>query len=575
MTRLSARIGIYAGIGLAAFVAGTVFGQSGGNAPGFELADVHPSAHMALASPGRTFMRTGFYGGGRYEIHNATMVDLVRTAYGLDPDKVLGGPAWVEIDRFDVIAKAPPKSTPDDLKLMLKTLLAERFKLVVHDDKKELPTHALRVGKKSLLKPSDGTGDSGCKPQAQAGAPQGGMIMTSVNGVTTSFSLGPNGTLAFTCHNMTMAAFVEALHGFIANGLGNNPILDETELKGSWDFDLKYSLGIGPPGVQTDRVSLPDAVDKQLGLKLEAVKAPLPVIVIDSVNEKPTDNAPGVTKSLPATPVEFEAADVKPSDPNPQAGMGRGGRGVQPGGRVEYRGMTLKMMISMAWGTTVDKVVDGPKFVDTDRFDIVAKAPVAALATTGAQIDDESLQMMMRAMLKDRFKLAVHSEDRPADTYILVAAKPKLKKADPANRTSCPEGPGPDGKDPRIANPSLNRLTTCLNMTMAQFADLLPSFAPGYFQTIRTVVDATGLEGAFDFTLSYSANGFQNGGGRGGRGGDAGPAGAGAPEAADPGQGITVLDALEKQLGLKLETQKRPSQFLVVDHVEQKPTDDN
>jgi uncharacterized protein (TIGR03435 family) len=108
---------------------------------------------------------------------------------------------------------------------------------------------------------------------------------------------------------------------------------------------------------------------------------------------------------------------------------------------------------------------------------------------------------------------------------------------------------------------------------MAQLAEQLPSFAPGYFGTIHSVVDTTGLEGAWDFTLSYSANGFQNGGGRGGRGGDGGPAGGSAPEVADPGQGMTVLDALEKELGLKLETQKRPMPVLIIDHVEQKPTD--
>jgi uncharacterized protein (TIGR03435 family) len=304
------------------------------------------------------------------------------------------------------------------------------------------------------------------------------------------------------------------------------------------------------------------------------------VIVVDKVNEKPTDNPPGVTKALPTPPAEFDVSDVKPSDPNPAPGMivgGRGGiilggRGVQPGGRIEYRNMTLKGLVTLAWGTTAAKVVNGPKFMDTDRFDIVAKAPPSALS--GNQIDDASLQLMMRALLADRFKLAAHIEDQPADTYVLVAVKPKMKPADAANRTSCNEGPGADGKDPRIANSSLNRLTTCLNITTAQLAEQLPSFAPGYFGVIGSVVDATGLQGAWDFTLSYSANGFQNGGGRGRGGGDAGPAMAGAPaDAADPGQGLSVLDALEKQLGLRLETQKRPTAVLVIDHVEQKPTD--
>ena len=72
---------------------------------------------------------------GRYELHNATIVDLIRTAYGIDADKVLGGPTWLEYDRFDVLAKIPAKVPPPDaLKQMLQSLLADRFKLVVHKD---------------------------------------------------------------------------------------------------------------------------------------------------------------------------------------------------------------------------------------------------------------------------------------------------------------------------------------------------------------------------------------------------------------------------------------------------------
>jgi uncharacterized protein (TIGR03435 family) len=165
------------------------------------------------------------------------------------------------------------------------------------------------------------------------------------------------------------------------------------------------------------------------------------------------------------------------------------------------------------------------------------------------------------------------------DTYTLVAAKPKLRKADPSNHTGFHEGPGPDGKDPRKDTPALGRLVTCQNMTMAQLAEALPGISPGYFRSVgRTVIDATGLEGAFDFTLSFSGAGILNGGG-GGRGGDAGPAPAppgppgSAPEASDPGGGITLYDAMEKQIGIKMEIQKRPVPVLVVDHVEQKPTD--
>jgi uncharacterized protein (TIGR03435 family) len=110
-------------------------------------------------------------------------------------------------------------------------------------------------------------------------------------------------------------------------------------------------------------------------------------------------------------------------------------------------------------------------------------------------------------------------------------------------------------------------------MTLAQFASLLPNIAGGYIRT--PVVDETGIEGAWDFTLSFSPAGMANGGGGRGvllRGGDAGPAG-GEAMASDPGGGLSLFDAVSKQLGLKLEMQKRPMPVLVIDRVEQKPTD--
>jgi len=115
-------------------------------------------------------------------------------------------------------------------------------------------------------------------------------------------------------------------------------------------------------------------------------------------------------------------------------------------------------------------------------------------------------------------------------------------------------------------------------MTMAQFAEQLQNIAPGYIHS--PVLDATGLEGAWDFTLNFSPAGmFQGGGGRGGdRGGDGGqpsgaaPAASGAiPVASEPNGALTLLEAIDKQLGLKLEMKKRPVSVLVIDHIEQKP----
>src|SRR6266404_4360785 len=99
---------VFAGISLAAFLSVGVFSQSAETPPAFDIADVHSSAHSTNPN-----MTGGVLRAGRYELRKATMVDLIRTAYSVDADSVVGGPNWLESDRFDVIAKAPPSTVPE------------------------------------------------------------------------------------------------------------------------------------------------------------------------------------------------------------------------------------------------------------------------------------------------------------------------------------------------------------------------------------------------------------------------------------------------------------------------------
>ena len=535
------------------------FGQSAEIPPRFEFADVHVSAKTT-----NPFIRTGPARGGRYEVKLATMVDLIRIAYGFDPDKILGGPSWLEMDRFDVVAKAPENSTAETQKLMLQSLLADRFKLVAHKDTRPLPTYALTVGKKLQLKEADGTGETGCHPQTASGAPgEGGMrLMTSsANGVMTTLNLGPGMTIQYLCRNITMGAFAEGLRSMMGAQLGLNPVLDETGLRGAWNFDIRWSLGLNGPMMNNtgDRITVFDAVEKQLGLKLEQKQVPTPVIVVDSVNEKPSANPPGVAEALPAipAPTEFEVASVKPSDPG-----GRGGRfQMQPGGRLLSENMPVRFLVGRAFNTNnPDQLVGLPKWVDTERFDIIAKAPAAGPALTG--MDQDALAPMIKALLVDRFKMTYHTEERPATAYSLVAAKPKMKKADPASRTSCKFAMAPPGSPPG------SQVLTCQNITMAQLAERLQGMSQ---ELTWPVLDATGIEGGWDFTLTYSRSFPMMA--VAGRGGDAAPPASGMAAASDPSGGYTIFEAVEKQLGLKLEKQQRPMPVIVIDHIEQKPTD--
>src|SRR5579863_230479 len=543
---------VFVALGVVVLVSRALFAQSSDPRPGFDTADVHSSAHTTFP-----FMQGGVLRGDRYVVKNATMVDLISTAYGVDSEKVVSGPSWLELDRFDILAKAPSSTSPEAVKLMLQTLLADRFKLVVHNDTKPMQVFALTVGKsgKPKLKQSDGTGDTGCNPQQQ-NAQQGTIPQIYV-----------------TCKNVTMESFAQIIHQF-AGGYLTSPVVDTTELKGAWDFDIKWTARGQLVAAGADGISIFDAVDKQLGLKLDLQKNALPVLFVDSVNEKPTDNPAGVATALPKPPpAEFEVAVIKPSAPG-EAPNGR----IIPSGQVDVQAITLKDLITIAWDLNPnDKEVlaGAPKWLDQDKFDITAKASTTGqVGSDGLPIEIEDLQAMLRALLIERFKMTVHMEDRPVNAYTLVAVNPKIKKADPLSRTSCKNGPGPDGKDPRIANPILSRLVSCENITMAEFADQLRFIAGGYI--FSPVQDATGLEGAYDFTLSFSPVGVFNGGGPAGRGrgGDgAAPAAADAGSPSDPSGALSQFDAVSKQLGLKLEMRKRPMPVLVIDHVEEKPTD--
>ncbi|MGA2789131.1 MAG: TIGR03435 family protein [Verrucomicrobiota bacterium] len=535
----------------------TILGQPADTRPKFLAADVHP------APAGYPYARTIPVHDNRYEVKSAAMLDLVRIAYGFDADKILGGPSWLEMDRFDITAKLPGETSPDDQKLMLQTLLEDRFKLVTRKETKSIAGFALIAGKKPALKEAAGTEESGCKLQSSSGpAPEGGgMFMTSINGAVVRIAISGNTMLTYNCRNETMAAFAEGLHTMLGSNIGTSPVLEETGLKGAWNFDLSFSLSISLPisgGSSTERVTVADAIDKQLGLKLEPRQIPTPVLVVESVNRTPSANAPDLAQVMPPMPpaTEFDVASVKPTDPGSSAMNFQ----VQPGGRLNIRGFPMRSLLMYAFMDPISRrtsqLTGTPKWADSARFDIVAKTPPDT-----APLDMMSMGPPLLALLKDRFKLAYHIDQQPGTAYNLQAAKPKMKTADPAGRTSCKRAAAPAG------SPGGSLVMTCQNITMTQFADWLSSNGVG---VNGPVSDATGLNGAWDFSLTYTyampaalARGVETG-----------QPGGDLPAAAEPTAGYTLFEALEKQLGLKLETTKKPQPVVVIDHLEEKPTED-
>ena len=428
---------------------------------------------------------------------------------------------------------------------MLQALLADRFKLVVHHDTKPVPGYALLSGSgQSKLREATGQSPAGCDA-----LPNQQTATAVIAGIS--------------CHGVTMESFASVLltkGGAYVSG----DLVDVTGLNGAYDFELRWTPKALLARAGADGISLAAALDRQLGLTLEARDIPSAVIVVDSALVTPTPNPSGVAETLPAPPpAEFDVADIKISPADSPTTVR-----LQPGGRIDVQGATMKTLIRLAWTLNDDDLLaDGPKWLDDTKYSMVARSTSAIAGTAGAlQIDIEDLRLMLRALLIDRFKIRTHFEDRPVSAYTLVSSKPKLHPADGASRTNCKEGPAPGAKDPRDTNPMVGRLVTCQNITVAQFVEELPRIAGGYIHV--PVVDASDIHGTWDFTLNFSPAGqVTNAPANGDQGTAASPLAASVPTG-----GLSLFDALEQQLGLKLEMRKRPMPVLVIDQVEEQPS---
>jgi uncharacterized protein (TIGR03435 family) len=382
---------VFAGVGVALVLASTASGLSAQDKPKFDAADVQSRSRSSSANPQ---LSGGVLRSGRYDLRNATMVDLIGLAYGVDASAILGGPNWLELSRFDVVAKAAQNTPPDTVKLMLQSLLADRFKLALHSDTKSQPAFALTAGagKHKLKEAADASAPPTCDPVP---SPPPAPGVTPLNVVS--------------CHNMTM----ELLAQFIRNAAAAYVparVFDATGLKGGWDFDLKWTARALLAQAGADGISMFDAVDKQLGLKLESRTTPTPILMVDSVEEKPTPNAADIATVLPPKPpAEFEVATIKPADPSVTMIMAR----IQPGGRVDIQGMSLMNLLTLAWEINDSELIVGPKWMDDVKFNVTARVATDAIgASRGAQdiaLDIEDVQVMLQALLTDRFKLKMHT----------------------------------------------------------------------------------------------------------------------------------------------------------------------
>jgi uncharacterized protein (TIGR03435 family) len=247
--------------------------------------------------------------------------------------------------------------------------------------------------------------------------------------------------------------------------------------------------------------------------------------------------AAGAAFAQPATPAVFEVATIKLSQstaPGPGIGLGAG--------RLTLTNFTLKELMVYAYWVHPNQVLGAAGWMDSDKFDIVAK-PEASQVPAGGRVPEDQLRQMLQVLLADRFQLKFHHDMRQLPAYALVLGKNGSKmKA---------RMPGDGGPEFRLVfqgarlpgrNASIGQLVYVLE---ARVLD-------------RPVVDKTGLTGNFDFDLSWMPNETQFGG-------------KGASIPADP-DSPDIFTAMQEQLGLKLESQRDPVDVLMIDRAE-KPSE--
>ena len=530
------------GFAVAAVSAVALQGQSGPPSTAFEMAEIHTSA------PGSTqAMRGGVPRDGIYRLRKATMLDLVRVAYGVDADKVTGGPSWLELDRFDITAKVPPGTNRETVKPMLQALLADRFKLVVRAEPKPFPVQTLVTAGMPKLKESSGSTAGTCVQ----------TIDPPAAGRTTL-------TLVTSCKGTSMATFAERLGGLAGQGV---QVVDATGLAGLWDFDFRFSPAIGSSSVTLTPAALSDALEKSLGLKLDARSVSLPTVGVVSVERTPTPNSPAAAAAFPAGPdPEFEVAEVKASTSDRQT------RQILPTGQFTATGVSMRTLLGMAFPGADPALIVGPKSLDTAKFDVIAK--FSTRPVDPSEIDQDEIGVMLQKLLADRVRLKTHREDRVMEAPTLVAAGPhKLVKADPNGRTKCTQGVSAQ----RSQNSPVPIIQLkCQNVTLTEFAERAQRLDPG--NTKGPMAEETRIDGRWDITVDFTPTFMLNAVQQGMAAGRAAAQAAGATPAADlatdPMGALPLSQAIEKQLGLKIEMRRRPVSVLVVDSFDEKPSGD-
>jgi uncharacterized protein (TIGR03435 family) len=275
----SKEIGMRAlGGGLFLVITGCLFGQATGARLEFDVVDIKPNNSGDANGSG------GILPSGQFRAVNIPLKEIIKFAFHVRDEAIVGAPAWTESEHYDIVGKAAPvgseetfyRSTravalmrlgyswDDTFRQMVQSMLADQFKLKFHKEQKTMSVFALEIAK----------GGDKLQKSAEAGQPQ------------CSRTVGAGLQAEATCKNVSMDDLGQGLQ-VLAEQYVDRDVVDLTGLPGSYDLKLSW---VGRTTIdQVGGLTMPAALEKQLGLKLERRNLPVPVIVIDHI-EKATEN---------------------------------------------------------------------------------------------------------------------------------------------------------------------------------------------------------------------------------------------------------------------------------------------
>jgi uncharacterized protein (TIGR03435 family) len=234
--------------------------------PSFEVATIKPNDSGKPSMQGLTII------GRRFKAVNASLDDLIQVAYEVHARQIVNGPDWMSKKRYDIIAVPDKDGAPnaDQVRNMMRKLLADRFKLRFHHDERELPAYVLTVGKSGAkLTPTE---QKGQLPNFHYGPIDAGVTLFAANATMTDFS------------------------GYLQLVVLDRPVVNRTGIAGRFDFQCTFtpddSEFNGHPPLPTGTGSAPslyEALQQQLGLRLSAERTSIDVIAIDHI-EPPSEN---------------------------------------------------------------------------------------------------------------------------------------------------------------------------------------------------------------------------------------------------------------------------------------------